>query len=802
MEQYQQEQEVSMSEQRSTRIFRFVLLTLMVLTSLFTLRGTPALPLDIIRSEIFTIGILSCLLVWIIMRLIDGQFLLPPTSFLLAISAVSFATLLSAFFSPVTKVSFFGQGYETNTALFVLLFFILLICCTLYFSTKASIDKFLKLGFAVFIFLALLQVIKLFFPVTLFGLGASTETFFGKWNDFALYAAVVLVFCTTFFEFGITSLRAKVGCIGLMLLSLITLVATNLNLLWWTLGITMFILYFYRFYYERKRIGSSFSPEGIGPTVTRTPSFSSRLFRPSLLFLLISASFIVFGASNTIGEPNAFSSVIEKQFPKQLEVRPWKSTLDVYQQSISDSLLFGVGPNRFSNAWVRAKPPEVNDTLFWNIDFNTGIGHIPTAMTTSGIIGSLAWLFLLCVMGWFILRALFLHILPEPRAQGLRVAFALSTLVSFIMLAIYIPGTGGLLLVASVTGVFIGLLSLDGVLCPPKLISTTNRSISAFTSVLILLLFGIGTIVGIYHEVQRFRSLESFAQGVRVFNQSGATEKSLPLIKHAVAVAPLDLFYRELAAEHLAELQALLNQKTTLTPDILRERFGEVYQNALLASKHALDYDPTNYQNWLTRAGVFEAGVPAGVTNAETQARTAYNEALARNPKSPLVYYTMARLEVATNNSAKAREYLAQGLTLKSDYGDALYLLASLDAQAGDTKKALAELNIIARSNPNNPTLLFQIGYLEYTLKDYAAAEVSFATAIAANRNFANAKYFLGLTYAYEGKISPAITQFEELALLDPTNTVVPKIIDNLKNGHSALFGLDVSSGTLPALAN
>ena len=103
MEQYQQEQEVSMSEQRSTRIFRFVLLTLMVLTSLFTLRGTPALPLDIIRSEIFTIGILSCLLVWIIMRLIDGQFLLPPTSFLLAISAVSFATLLSAFFSPVTK---------------------------------------------------------------------------------------------------------------------------------------------------------------------------------------------------------------------------------------------------------------------------------------------------------------------------------------------------------------------------------------------------------------------------------------------------------------------------------------------------------------------------------------------------------------------------------------------------------------------------------------------------------------------------------------------------------------------------
>src|SRR6185369_498596 len=95
------------------------------------------------------------------------------------------------------------------------------------------------------------------------------------------------------------------------------------------------------------------------------------------------------------------------QFPKQTEVRPWRGTLLLYQKSLSENMLLGVGPNRFYVLWNKDKSPEVNTTPFWNIDFNNSVGTIPTSMTTTGVLGTISWGLFILVLLWYVIRVLF-----------------------------------------------------------------------------------------------------------------------------------------------------------------------------------------------------------------------------------------------------------------------------------------------------------------------------------------------------------------------------------------------------------
>ena len=54
------------------------------------------------------------------------------------------------------------------------------------------------------------------------------------------------------------------------------------------------------------------------------------------------------------------------------------------------------------------------------------------------------------------------------------------------------------------------------------------------------------------------------------------------------------------------------------------------------------------------------------------------------------------------------------------------------------------------------------------------------------NPSFANARYFLGLSYERIGKKELAIKEFEKIITTNPDNEEVLRIIANLKAGHPA----------------
>ena len=105
----------------------------------------------------------------------------------------------------------------------------------------------------------------------------------------------------------------------------------------------------------------------------------------ALFILLVSIAFVVQGDS--LG--NYVASVFNIS---QVEARPsWTTTLSIAGGTYKSSPIFGSGPNTFPEQWWAFRPDAVNATPFWNVNFESGVGMIPTSFVTTGMLGALAW---------------------------------------------------------------------------------------------------------------------------------------------------------------------------------------------------------------------------------------------------------------------------------------------------------------------------------------------------------------------------------------------------------------------------
>lgn len=760
--------------------------TLAFLLPIFFIPGL-SFPLQFSKALLLSALVLIAFCLWVIARLKDGRFVIPFPLLFFALFVIVVIFALSSLLSASVVSSLFGQGLEVGTTLNLLILSLFAFLVAVLFRAKEQIFASYLAFLASFFLVALFHVLRLFLGPDFLSLGIFTDTVsntVGKWNDLGVFFGVSTVLSLVTLEFLSLNWLFKTLIYISLALSLFFLAVVNFSMVWFVIGLfsLIFLVYIISFSSSRKSEGDSLNTleegteEGSAP-VSGGAQPLRRVPIPSLVVLLISVIFVL--AGNTLG--NRIGTALHIS---QIEVRPsWNATLEVARHTLVESPLLGSGPNEFTSEWLKYKPDGVNGTVFWNVDFNYGIGLIPTLLATTGILGALAWVlfFLLFLYAGF--KAI-LSDFSDALSRYLITSSFLSALFLWIFTIFYIPSLTIFFLAFFFTGLFVASLTIARAQSV-KIISFGSDPRAGFVSVLLLILFLVGGVTLGYVLAQKYAAAVFFQQGVAAFNTEGNIEKSEKLITQAVALSPLDLYYRFLTELDLVRMNAVLNKKPgAASAESVRAEFQTLLGAALLNARQAVAQGPEHYENLTTLGRVYEAVVPLKIEGAYENARTAYMEALALNPKSPAIHLTMARLEVAKGDNGKARENISLALKEKNNYTEAIFLLSQIDAAEGNIKAAISSAEAASTIAPNDSSIFFQLGILKFTDKDYRGSTTALERAVTLNPVYANAKYFLGLSYQKLGRVAEAIKEFTELKTTNPDNKEIDLILANLKAGR------------------
>ncbi len=745
--------------------FFVLLITVFLIPLAFTSASVTSL--DVVKTTVIVFGTLISGVLFFISSFGEKTLSLPKHRITKAALLVLASLIISAFLSTSVWKSFFGQGFEITTAGFMIV--LALVSFLAYHFVKKDKERFLYFIMSIvasFVIVAIFHVIRLFTGPDFMSFGifqSAVSSPLGKWNDFGVFSIVIALVSYSILRFSILSKMAKSLLVLAFALSLFFVFIINSQIIWMAFGIVMLFVTLYE-YTTRSTIQTGFA------------GFWSKLSVFPILLIILSATLVWKG--NAIVGP-----VVDKLKVSNTELSlPWQLTVDVAAGTTKETPLFGAGPNRFLNQYLKYKPQVVNPSQFWGVEFTNGFGLIPSTLVTQGIVGLIAWIIFIVI---FVASGYRSIQKKETGDDGTNNAVDLmktsSYFTSLFLITIsllYVPSHVVLFLSALFIGLFVSTLSTEEYSLNKKLTPTTLVVLIAL-SVFFMAIY-VKKIVAIGYFQSGITSL-----GLNTPEGLNAAEVSF---KNAISFDNSDIYYQALSENMILKIKTLSEEiqkksqdpaKPDTTEDV--KKIGTMIEQGVVYSRSAIALDPTNYYNHLSEARISEVAASLQVKNGYENTKNAYGNAITINPYNPSLYLSLARFEASQNKMAEAQQFIGNALQLKQNYLDAVFLLAQIQVSQGKTKDAINSVIFATQVNPNDATLFFQLGILFYNDKDYANAVIALEQAVKLNNQYANAKYFLGLSYARLEKTKDAIINFEALAKTNPDNEEVALILANLK---------------------
>lgn len=639
------------------------------------------------------------LILWLLARLKEGSFSVSKNAIWVAGVSIPVIYLLSTLFSSSILNSFNGQGFDIGTSGFVLTLFVLMFLVASVLNNKKKIYYFLMAILSSFVILSLFQILRLVVGPNLlpFGLSiGSTSNLIGKWNEVSIFYGLVSVLSIWVIDFTENSKKIKTFGYITLILSLFFVALVNFSLTWFIIGIFALLISAFLILAGKKSEEKS-----------KKPITSLVVFVLAVIF-----AFNLFGVGGFLATK---LDIIDT------EIRPSiQGTFDIAKGTLrGSSILLGAGPNQFTNQWLIHKPAGVNNTVFWNSDFNTGFSYIMTSLVTTGVLGFLAWLVFLISILYIGFKSTFKALKDGSEGYFISLVFV-STVYLWVFSALYVPSNAILGLTFMFTGVLISLLIQGGVI-KFKNLSMQDNKIGKFVFSAVIVLLVLASIVGAYAIGQKYVASIYGQKGLMSLNQEDGLAKAEESMLKSVRLSSQDTYYRFLSELNLYKLQQIATNKE-LPEEELKAQFQATLDETVMNAQKAVEANRYNYQNWFALGKIYESLVSFGIEGAYEQAINAY---------------------VSTSNLS-----------------------------------------------PQNPSIPFIIGVMEYSNKRYESATPALERAVILKPNYSDAKYFLGLSYYYADRDDEAILQFKDLILLNPENADVKTMLNNLEKGVSPFRGL------------
>ncbi len=689
-----------------------------------------------------------------------GMLRIPRSWTLLALWLVPLAYAVSALFSPSWQLSLAGYSLDTDTVFFMALLALSATVPALAFEHRSD---FVRAFFAVLLAswaVMLFHLVRLFGGGDMLSFGLFTSPLFslvGKWNDLAIFFGFIATLVIIALEMLPLS-RTNKSILGATLaVSLFFVALVNFSPVWILLGILALGLVLYR--------------------AILAPAGKSRFAGVGLLILGLSIIGYLFSGSLGAVLGNYFGIA-------QIEARPsLQSTIEVGSAILSDRPLLGSGPNTFMYGWDRYRPIDLNQSVFWNADFTSGVGFIPTAAVTAGMVGAAAWVLFIVFYLLAGIRSLLIRPTEDQYTYYLTLSSFAAGLYLLSIACVYLPSPVLLMIGFAAIGMYIALTERESG-NQPFVVVFRERPRVGFVSVLGVTLLMITTAVYLYGSATVFAANVYFERAVRSANEAGDYIRASGLVDTALVFSQQDRLYRLKSIVNVAELQQIVASADGAPSPELQQRFEERLGIAVESALSAVRTGPADYRNWQALGGAYQSVVPLSVEGAYESALAAFDRAAELNPVQPAVPFARAQLEIARGDRDAARPFIDEALQKKQDFVPALLLLAEIELQDGNISKAIERAEAASLFEPSNPVTKFQVGVLKFERRDYAGAREAFAAALALAPDYANARFFLGRVFFVEGDIGSSIREFTEVIRLNPDNNEVLRILRELEAGN------------------
>lgn len=764
----------------------FTILTILSVLNLFWISFFSSLTFPFAKFLLITLGVVLALVIFLIGTIRKGLVRVSYNPVILTFAGLALVYLISAIASPNFIRSAIGYGYETGTFFGIVLLFVLTFLVSSTFSTTKRIISANLVFIVCALILALFHICRFWFGTGFLSLGVFTDqtsNTIGKWNELSFFFGVALMLAFVALETLKLKKLHQIVLYALAALSLFILVVVSFAPIWFMVAIfaaVMFIYQIAQFGAQRRKMAVVEPGNDVPDTgETRMSAPVRRKISWRAIVVLALAIFFVTPIGQDFGR-----NLAARYSVNNVEVRPsWSATKDIFVGTVKSDPILGAGPNRFSAQWQLHRP-DINLTNFWSFSFDSGIGFVPTSIIETGILGLLAWLasFLaLLYTGW---RAISKGS-SDQFSRYLVLSSFLASVFLWVMSVIYTPSMAMTFLTFLFTGLFVASVASAGVYTPREYVFGKYPAMS-FAAVLVsvvLIVLGLGTA---YVVSARSVSSMYYQEGLLALNAEGNGPKGADLLARAASITPNDIYYRTLAELGIAQMNNVIAEvgARPQATDEEKTRFQSALelglQSALLAQKR----DPSLFENQLMLARVHEASLGAGVGDAYVKSKAAYEEALKLSPQNPGLYLSLARLEASQNNLEVAAQHMVKTLELKPNYIEAMFFQSQLDIAKGNLPAAIRSVEQVAVLTPNDPLVFFRLGLLKYDAKDYAGAVTALQKSVSLVPAYANAKYFLGLSYAAVGRRAEAIDMFEELQEANPDNEELSLILTNLRAGR------------------
>ncbi len=694
-------------------------------------------------------------------------------------------SILSGLFSGDFLDSFWGTEVGAQSGIFIGL-----LALTATFWAFIAVRKevviwfYLLLAFSASL-LAVYHLLRIAFGADFLSFGvfgsALVSSPFGEWNSLAVFFGLVVIFSLVALEQLRLSAVGRGLFAGVVAASLLMLAVINFTAVFMVLGLVSLVMIIYSL-----TRGKFYAAQAISvKTNVSTASVIS-----SLATLLVSI-ILVIGGSAVGGVVSNITGI------SHIEVRPSLSaTIGVAKEVYRDHALLGIGPNKFVDAWRMYRDPSINTTIFWNTNFESGYGYIPTVFVTTGVLGGLAWIAFFFLFLYFGIRTL----LQSTHAEPMWYFIALSSFVASVYLwgmsFIYVPGPVLLLLAAVCTGIFFGARQ---VVSPAveKTYRLMHNPRSAFATVTVTVLIVVASVGSTYYVGRHYAAIYIFRSSIQAFQNGEKEEAVLARVSQAFELSSDDLFAQQVATYQGAVAGNLLQNGTA--NEETQAAFQNALQNGLKAGQLAVSLDNTNPDTWGALGGLFAVVVPLNIENVYARGNEALTKAQELDPKNPSRLVALAQLELLHNDTVKAREYIMRAINLKSNYTDAIYVLSQIEISEGHVDAAIDTTRATALLDAENPVRFFQLGVLQLSANKPQDAVVSLERAVALSAEYSNARYFLAFAYDAVGKKADAEAQLKEVLARNPGNENVEGLLSRLSAGKPLAEAPAAAATSTPA---